>query len=523
MVCSKAPSHLNRLSLLVLVLVALVGLINLPMPFYGDQAFFTVGVREMMNGAVLYRDYWDIKQPGIFYFYYLAALLFGTSEVGIHLFELLYLLALSIVLLLTLRPWFQSSLALALVPLFTVATYYCVTSRWHLTQVEGLVAFPLYLCIYFSTKAAQTAHRRNLFWGLSGVMGAIALLFKSLFLLILIPIWVSALLYLAVHQRERWVKTIFSAIAAITAGVTLPIGLMVIYYVTQDALPILYKTFFVYPPRIVEEVAKPDFEQLTKGLVWFGSRFALLILLAIPAIYFTLSNPVQSLLFLGLALWSIVGLAVILLQRQSWWQYHYLLLVLPLGVLAAKTIDCYIYDFYQHKGHFQTRRNRRILASGILLLSLPIVASIAVKGIILTKNYFAVTSDHRLQFQDAISKFQYSTILKDTAFLSQPNQPVTAIYILGNPLYYYLSGRNQATVLGGWSPQFFLPEQWQQLIAELDREAPPYLFIGPEHLQITKERSPATLDFINQHYTVLKTSDAGIWYQLSSVQQFSHQ
>jgi hypothetical protein len=519
MVFSKAPCGLNRYSLLVLVIVAVLGLINLPMPFHGDQAFFTVGVREMMKGAVLYRDYWDIKQPGIFYFYYLAALLFGTSEVGIHLFELLYLLALSVLLLLTLRPWFHSSLALALVPLLTVGAYYCVTSRWHLTQVEGLVAFPLYLCIYFSTKAAQTTHRRNLFWGLSGVMGAIAFLFKSLFLLILLPIWASALLYLVLHQRERWVRSVLVAIATIIAGVALPIGLTVVYFAIQDALPILYETFFVYPPRILEEVAKTNFEQLTKGLIWFGSRFALLILLAIPAMYFTLIKPAQSLLFLGLIFWSVVGLAVILIQRQSWWQYHYLLLVPPLGILAAKTIDLYIYDFCQHKGLFQSRRNRRVLVSGLIFLSLPIVASIALKGSILTKHYFALSSDYRLQFQDAISQSQYSTILKDTAFLSQPDQSPGDIYVLGDPLYYYLSGRNQATVLGGWSAEFLLPEQWQQIIAELDQTAPPYIFIGSKHLQITQERSPATLNFINQRYTVLKSSDAGTWYQRNQTPQ----
>ena len=34
-----------------------------------------------------------------------------------------------------------------------------------------------------------------------------------------------------------------------------------------------------------------------------------------------------------------VALAVILVQRTSWWEYHYLLLSVPLGLLAASGIE----------------------------------------------------------------------------------------------------------------------------------------------------------------------------------------
>ena len=97
-----------RLEYLALAAVLLLGLLHLPHPLGGDQALFLVGAQRLHEGALLYRDFWDVKQPAIFLFYLLGGDLFGFHEVGIHAFELLYMLALSVVLQRTLRGYFHS-------------------------------------------------------------------------------------------------------------------------------------------------------------------------------------------------------------------------------------------------------------------------------------------------------------------------------------------------------------------------------------------------------------------------------
>ena len=82
-------------------------LVNLPQPFTGDQALFTIRASEMSDGKILYRDLWVPKQPGIFYFYFVGGMLFGFNEIGVHTFELLYMTALSIVLILALKGYFK--------------------------------------------------------------------------------------------------------------------------------------------------------------------------------------------------------------------------------------------------------------------------------------------------------------------------------------------------------------------------------------------------------------------------------
>jgi len=44
---------------------------------------------------LLYRDFWDLKQPGSFYFYLLATRLFGSGSVSVHALELIGWIALT--------------------------------------------------------------------------------------------------------------------------------------------------------------------------------------------------------------------------------------------------------------------------------------------------------------------------------------------------------------------------------------------------------------------------------------------
>jgi hypothetical protein len=74
----------------LLVIVA-AGLIRLEMPLNGDQALFLSYARRFDEGLRLYVDLWDVKPPAVFAFYYLAGSLFGFTDRGIHLFELLWM------------------------------------------------------------------------------------------------------------------------------------------------------------------------------------------------------------------------------------------------------------------------------------------------------------------------------------------------------------------------------------------------------------------------------------------------
>src|SRR4051812_3485729 len=121
--------------ILPLVVVAVLAGIHLPYPFAGDQALFLLGAAALDRGEVLYVDFWDIKQPGIYLFFWLAGHLFGFSEVGVHLLELSWQGVFTIVLIATLRSYYEIPWLSSLVPLATISPYYCFAAGHLLTQL----------------------------------------------------------------------------------------------------------------------------------------------------------------------------------------------------------------------------------------------------------------------------------------------------------------------------------------------------------------------------------------------------
>ncbi|MGI8495565.1 MAG: hypothetical protein ACR2L1_09680, partial [Pyrinomonadaceae bacterium] len=184
------------ISLLTLITVALIAVWKLFETFAGDQAMFVVYAAEINRGALLYRDIWDLKQPGIFLFYLAGGKLFGFNEFGIHLFELFYWLAFSVILSVSLKKYFRNAVFASLTPLLTVGVYYAVCGSWHLTQVEGLVGFPLYLTLWAAIRSLQIQKRTNrfAFLCLSGIAGAVVLVFKLILLPIIGLFWLTVLI-----------------------------------------------------------------------------------------------------------------------------------------------------------------------------------------------------------------------------------------------------------------------------------------------------------------------------------------
>lgn len=106
-----------------LILAMLAGLIRLNLPFHSDQAVFAPYAREMAGGASLHRDLWHPMQPGIFYFYRIGGGVFGFNELGIHLFELLYLAAAAMLAVPFLRRSLSQPWLAGLYPLMAVGWF----------------------------------------------------------------------------------------------------------------------------------------------------------------------------------------------------------------------------------------------------------------------------------------------------------------------------------------------------------------------------------------------------------------
>ncbi|WP_298919827.1 hypothetical protein [uncultured Nostoc sp.] len=498
-------AKLTKIDFLVVIVIVMIGLIHLPFPFDGDQAFFRLGALEMQQGKVLYRDFWDIKQPGIFYFYFLAGTLFGFNEIGIHAFELIYMVFFSIILLLTLKSYFQHQIIASLVPLLTVGVYYVVSGAWHLTQVEALVGFPLFLCLWLTFNSFKYEGKQRFFLlSLAGFIGGIVLLFKFIFLLILFSFWLTILMYSILIKRQGIQQIIIEICLPIFIGIIFPLLVFASYFIWLNSFSIVYQTFFIDPPRIIANTNSAlDKIDLISGIKWLLQNFYSLVLLAIVAVYVSLYK-FKNILTLLLVIWCIFGLGIIGIQYTALWEYHYLLLFVPIGILATKGLDILWDSLKQLSSSLPT-----ILL--IFLLFFPLSSILTKKSITLVNNNFALTEDTRFKYQTILRK-KYPSLRSEANFISQPGSLPGEIYVAGDPSIYYFSGRTQATILRGWALEYFLPEQWPTLLEQLDSSKPPYIFLDYKPQAIIKENFPKMLEFLGQRYSILRQNNNGIWY-----------
>jgi len=183
-----------------------------------------------------------------------------------------------------------------------------------------------------STETAKTA---RLF--LAGVVGGLVVLFKIACFPIVMAFW--ALEYVSHARKFRSFS--LSSLAAI--GTPLFLGLLVpslgflAYVLHNGVLELVVWTFFEHPARVMA-VAPLRFVVLAASGAWFVATFAPVEALAVVgAGMFFRPTRAKRRHWLGLNMlaWFAIGLALILFQRFSWWRYHFLLLLVPLGILAT--------------------------------------------------------------------------------------------------------------------------------------------------------------------------------------------
>ncbi len=511
--------YYNKLDVLVIIIIVFLGILNLYKPIMGDQALSIMMASTIDQGGTIYQDLWDLKWPGIFFFYYFAGKLFGFTEQGIHLFELLYMCLFSIVLIGTLKSKFRNQTMVSFIPLFTIGIYYSVSGILHQTQTEALVGFPIYLSLWFALMALNETKMCKFYLFLSGFFASIVLVFKIMFLPILVVFWLSAFLYRMRNTDEKTLWLMSKFVIPIILGIIPLFIILIIYFIKLNLLDLISWTFFKYPFLVMQNIPFRHWE-LLEGLNWFIDKFALLMALALigSLIFF---KKQRDLITTNLILWVLVGLAVILFQRLSWWSYHYLLVSVPLGILAAQGLDVILNKLKNLEGFFSKWNIKLILLFFIVLLFLPYIFSIAQKGLYFVYFRPFTSEQHKMNYQTYISE-QYTAILSEISFLGDRESIPGKIYVFDTPLYYYLSKREPAIpIQARWFTP--LPEQWDQLLEQLMKERPPYIFIEGGLISRLRNLLPMlapnldkTIPTIEEKYQLLRRTDEGVWYVLKS-------
>lgn len=477
---------------------ALLALIALPAagtPFRGDQALFAVSARQLAAGAVLYRDIWDVTNPGIYVFYTLAGSLFGFTEDGIHLFEFLYWAAfVGTVCEFTRRSHGLDRWPLA--PVFLVgALYYwpSCSDPVQLTKTEGLVAFPMFVAM------AAASRERSRWVFVAGLAGGAVLLFKFLFGLCLAAGWV----YLAFDRaRREGLRSTVRFAACLALGIAGALAPAVAYFAAHAALADAARTLFVEPRAMLAEVDRAGFDRLAATLRWdvevYSVAFALAALGGVKAL-----RRRRDPFVVALALAIVASLGVIAVQRWSWWSYHVLLMGVPATVLAA-----YAWPIVWQRVERHTTRGERIaLLACAPLLFLPAIGH----GANAYRRLLA--ADSRAAARDSAGR-AYAEARAIARWLDgRPG----SVFVCGDPLVYWFANRIPAVPISGWSLELYHAAKRSELAAQLRAARPAAIFVqtAPHGYDaIIRNRYAELQSLLDAEYIASERTPLGTWYSL---------
>lgn len=498
---------------IAILLLLLFAALRYYFPLAGDQALFLLGAKLMAAGKTLYTDFWDIKQPGIFYLYQLGGSLFGFTQRGIRILDATWMLLGSLFIFVALREYYYHRWLSAVVPVAAFVSYYAFSWNWQLSQLEIFVALPIFLSLWLLTGGRRGTPARRWRVLLSGAVAGGVVTFK----LALAPIFIVAFALAVIETAPQWrplplLQHGLRLLAVYAAGVFAVLGAVCLVFWAKGALDKLLWTSFVFPFHAIAETQGKPLLRLVRGLAWFATSLFPWLLLAA----FTLPRLLkadESMLTRLMLVWIVVGLAAIILQSFSWYEYHYLLLFLPMAVLGVRGLDLLLQRLAERQGD-QRRWTVRAVSAVLCLLA---IAPVLPAG-------FSAAFDHLRAFR--LDRIGVEGFRAETGrFYAEASRAAEIIrsdplpgdiYVFGYPLIYLKSGRAPALPISGWTWEYHLKAEWATLPAELKQAAPAFIYVERTYDEMLVRQAPEVVSMLRQDYQPVYGDRMGTLYRRST-------
>ncbi len=347
----RSPYELSRKILfaenllLILACLAAVYLIGHLLAFeYGrDQGIYAVMAEGILHGKAPYKDIWDFKPPGIFFFFALSRILFGASVHAVRILEALVLASLFWAFLILSRRFaggFRPGIIGGLIGLFGYISF----DFWDTAQPESISAGALAWAVVCATYIPVSDMRRQkqwlqfVAWACAGALYAAAALLKP-------PLGGGFVISLAIvvisqwrgqHQKP-WLHRIGPPILSFAIGGILPILAVLAYFARKQALGDLFEIQFIFVPEytaLAFDAAQLPVLMCKAIYQWFlffspYNVLGLAFLLLLPPLHKRERGAVLHVL--GVIIPTLIGVAF----QAKFFGYHYGAAVPLTGLLAG--------------------------------------------------------------------------------------------------------------------------------------------------------------------------------------------
>ena len=462
-------------------IVAALALYHVLEPAAGDQALGMLYGRRLRDGAQMYADVWDIRQPLTFYWYATVGSILGSSVLWLRIGELLWQGSLAWLIARDVELMTGDRRRGIVTALAAVAPLFWLMRPNDVAQPDTLVALPIYLAFRFIIAPGRRPLEARTAIPL-GIGTVVIALFK-------LPYAVLPTLFLAtwtVIHRPSW-RALARGACWYVLGLAVAAGLVVAFFVEQDTWGWVAHTWFSQGPAM-RRLSPPPLSRLVSTVgrvlvfaapVVAGAAFGLAALRRSPR------DPWA----VAAAVW-LAG-ATLALLAQQWWSYQALALVVPLGLLAGEPLSRVL----------RGRRAWLIAAATVCLLA-----------VVSNPSYLRAVAHHGTD-RTAIATELGNPVQERAAaaaFLAAPGRLRGDVYVFGNPEILDGLGRSQRISIHGWSPEFYDDTTWARLSSELAERPPAYVFVDDVSEERLRARAPALWRWIGQRYAQERTRPGGM-------------
>ena len=438
--------------------------------------------------------------------------LFGFYELGIHAFELLYMVLFAVTLIVTLRGIYGPTVA-CLASLFTVGSYYLIVNAWWMTTLEALINFPVFIVLMSLARIGEPSSDTRWWLLLAGLASGVVFVCKPILFLVPGALWLT---FFVVNKH---VGRSLMAWILFLGGSALPFITILAWFSLHGASSFLFQTVFLTPLEIGRSVdAWSRLPILKTSVKWFVQNLAPLIFLASIGIYGIVRNPngsaresvkseIGRFLSLGSVVWLFTGIAAILLQVNSWWMSHWPLLLCPLGILSALTVNAMIRQLKPAGG---------ALPLGVICIALALSYPLGKESLnsigAFRLGLDALRPAKRLAYQTSLVPW-YEMQYADSTFLARPDALPGPIFVWGNPIVYFFFPEHVRASAIMAPPMVMTEELYTRLANDLEREKPVYIYL--KYWPNEKEflRNSRLSGFLTERYEVAQQSKLGTWYR----------
>lgn len=473
-------------------LFAVAAALSYFVPFTGDQYFFAIGARELANGARLYIDFWDVKQPGIYWIYLAAGVLPLELTQAVRLIEIgcwvgVGILATRIVYLAT-----QSKRIALATPALVGGSILLAAPASHLSQVESFAILP----IMFIVEQLCRGTLSRLRWLSIGAALAVLAFLK----LLLVPIPGMLVLVAWLMELRPNVALARRCAAGAALMMSLGAGLVLILGSVPLVLSGSYAEFLYvslqYPLTVLHGDDAAPLSRLLHSAAWCMGTALPLALFAPFVLFRRVGASDRSLRAASLLMgWIVIASIVILLQRNSWWAYHMTLLKPPLlmlgliGLAALDTVTPRLADA------MSVRR-----AGGFVMLVFVVAAVPSLSQVLPRLDVgFVVTNDRvdRDRYENALAPGYIEV-------RSQGRQARTSnakqLCVIGDPALLYAAELRCTTSVYTWSGGALSDYMWRRMATEYQRTRPELVYVAASDRVRVEAHAPQLLRWLEANY-----------------------